>query len=186
MSSGMDQTRSDRLVALCHRRWAIPALAALHRDRGSKFVTLQRRLGSSQGAMRDALDHLIDLGYVRRPGGRGHPLRPEYELTNAGLKIGEGCEDLQTAIDRAGVADTCAKKWSLPVIDAVNGQSQARFGDVRGSLTSITDRALSMALRTLDEAALVTRRVVDQFPPVPVYLLTPECRPISRVLRSSF
>jgi len=172
-------------VALCHRRWAIPALAELHTGKGAKFVTLHRRLGSSPGAMRDALDHLIELGYVQRPGGRGHPLRPEYELTAIGMPVGEACIGLSRAIERTDTADVCARKWSLPVIDTIRrNDDDARFGDLRSTLCTITDRALAQSLRLLDGASLIRREVLDAFPPTPVYALGKRSHPLAGALES--
>ena len=46
-------------------------------------MELQRRLDVTRDSLRRALDALIALGYVRRNEGYGHPLRPEYLITDA-------------------------------------------------------------------------------------------------------
>ena len=66
---------SRRLAALTKHRHAIPIMALLHRGQGAKFVTLVNRTGGSRAAVRQALDHLMSLGWVQRPPGHGHPLR---------------------------------------------------------------------------------------------------------------
>ena len=43
------------LVALFHNRWSVPILAELHRQRGSRFVTLSRTLGLSRESLRRTL-----------------------------------------------------------------------------------------------------------------------------------
>ena len=79
--------RIDRLTALFRRRWACPVIAELHRSDGAKFVTLVNRLGSNPAAMRTTLDDLLELGWIRRNPGYGHPMRPEYLLTAHGERI---------------------------------------------------------------------------------------------------
>src|SRR5215213_11761735 len=72
------------LIALFHHRWAPPALAELARRDGVRFVELQNRLGVGRESLRRALDALLELGYARRNPGYGHPLRPEYLVTEPG------------------------------------------------------------------------------------------------------
>src|SRR3954467_4738348 len=74
------------LIELFHHRWAPPALALLAERDGARFVELQRKLGVGRESLRRALDALLELGLVRRNEGYGHPLRPEYLLTRAGLE----------------------------------------------------------------------------------------------------
>ena len=89
---------AQRLAELFHRRWAVPILAELHRDRGAKFVTLAYRLSASQTAVRQTLDELIQRGFVRRNSGYGHPLRPEYLLTSRGDRLAPECTTLHDAL----------------------------------------------------------------------------------------
>src|ERR1700742_3786009 len=79
---------TESLIALFHHRWAPPALALLADRGGARFVELQRKLDVGRESLRRALDALIELGYVRRNPGYGHPLRPEYVITAAGRKAG--------------------------------------------------------------------------------------------------
>ncbi len=78
--------------------------------------------------------------------------------------------------------DVCLRKWSLPVVLAT-GSKPARFGAIRECLGPITDRALTLALRDLDEAGLLTRRVIDSYPPTPQYQLAAKTRPLLPILR---
>src|SRR5262245_41080710 len=95
--------RIDRLTSLFRRRWGCPIIAELHRSDGAKFVALVHKLQSNPGAMRQSLDELIELGWVRRNPGYGHPLRPEYLLTRSGEKIAPACADLDAAIHSLSV-----------------------------------------------------------------------------------
>jgi DNA-binding HxlR family transcriptional regulator len=172
--------RVDRLVVLLHRRWAVPVLGELHRGHGAKFVTLVKRLGASREAVRLTLADLIGHGWVRRNPGYGHPLRPEYVLTASGARIAPACARLIAALRRLRAEAIGLRKWSLPVLGLLRGGA-ARFGALRAGLP-ITDRALAQALKGLEEAGLVERRVVDDYPPHPLYRLTPRGRRVAPLL----
>src|SRR3954467_10707338 len=100
------------LIALFHHRWAPPALALLDDREGARFVELQRKLEVGRESLRRALDALIELGYVRRNTGYGHPLRPEYVITPAGRDLADGARRASTAATR----ETLLRKWSVPVL----------------------------------------------------------------------
>lgn len=164
--------RLDRLAALFHRRWACPALAQLHRDQGAKFVTLVNALGASAGAMRQTIDELIDLGWVRRNPGYGHPLRPEYILTRRGERLAPACDRLDRAMRSIAVQDIALRKWSMPTLYVV-GEGPTRFRRVVEALPGITDRAVSLALKDLASAEMITRRVLEGPPPGSAYGAAP-------------
>jgi DNA-binding HxlR family transcriptional regulator len=159
------------LVALFHNRWSVPILAELHRQRGSRFVTLARTLGMSRESLRRTLAALIQSGLVGRNPGYGHPLRPEYVLTRAGERIGAASEPLVEEVRRGGLQGVAFKKWSMPVVLALTARPQ-RFSELRELLEGVSPRALTLALKELEEARLVDRRVTDDYPPATVYRLT--------------
>src|SRR5215813_4695568 len=152
---------TESLIALFHHRWAPPALALLDDRSGARFVELQRTLDVGRESLRRALDALIELGLVRRNPGYGHPLRPEYVLTPDGEEAASRCARLLAAVDDE--ADVILRKWSLPVLVALRGN--ARFSELREALPGITARALALALKDLERAGLVTRRVEETYPP---------------------
>jgi DNA-binding HxlR family transcriptional regulator len=170
------------LVALFHNRWSVPILAELHRQRGSRFVTLARTLGMSRESLRRTLAALIDGGLVGRNPGYGHPLRPEYVLTRAGEALAHGCSPLVEELRRSGLEDVGLKKWSMPVVFAL-AEGPQRFSELRDLLTGISPRALALALKDLEAAGLVDRRVTDDYPPATVYRLTGSGRPFAALLR---
>ncbi len=176
-----EMERIEQLIALFHRRWACPVLAELARTEGAKFVTLVHKLESSPGAMREALDTLIDLDWIRRNPGYGHPMRPEYILTRRGEKLAPVCLRLEGALGDLGARAVARRKWSMPVLHAV-GEGPTRFSEIPRLLTGITDRALSIALRDLSGAAVVARHVLDSRPPVSAYAATPSGRKIVPIL----
>jgi len=159
------------LVALFHNRWSVPILAELHRQRGSRFVALTRTLGMSRESLRRTLAALIDGGLVGRNPGYGHPLRPEYVLTSSGERIAAACRPVVERLRTGGLEDVALKKWSMPVVFAL-GEGPVRFSELREALEGISPRALTLALKDLEGAGLVDRRVTDDYPPATIYRLT--------------
>ena len=165
--------RSDiaMLLALVHRRWAIPVLAELRRSRGAKFVTLAARLGVGRSTLARTLEALIAAGLVARNPGYGHPLRPEYILTRAGASLAPACADLLAALDSLVLRDLALRKWTMPVLLAIRSGAE-RFSELKRTLPGVTDRALALALRQMEAAGLIAREVHAGYPPAPIYALS--------------
>lgn len=157
---------TDELIELFHHRWAAPVLGLLAERGGARFVELQRRLDVGRESLRRALDTLIELGYVRRNEGYGHPLRPEYVLTPAG----RGAAPVAVRVLAAGDPDTLLRKWSVPVLAELG--AERRFSELRAALPGVTPRALALALRDLEAARLIKREVRPTRPPSTVYRAT--------------
>jgi DNA-binding HxlR family transcriptional regulator len=155
------------LVDLFHHRWAAPALALLDQRGGARFVELQRKLGVTRDSLRRALDALIELGYVRRNEGYGHPLRPEYLITGPGRDVAS----LAARVSASRARETLLRKWSVPVLASLD--EPRRFSEIRARLAEVTPRALALALRDLEDAGLVRRDVRPTRPPSTVYRVTP-------------
>jgi DNA-binding HxlR family transcriptional regulator len=152
------------LIALFHHRWSAPVLAELLRQKGSRFVTLGNTLGVGRESLKRTLGSLIDLGLVARNPGYGHPLRPEYVLTPRGHRVAGRCAKLLEALN--GGAEMALRKWSLPVLVALRRPS--RFSELQAALPGVTARALALALKDLQAAGLVERRIADASPPTAV------------------
>jgi DNA-binding HxlR family transcriptional regulator len=165
----------DELVALFHNRWSAPVLAELARQKGSRFAALSGTLGVGRESLRRALDSLLELGLVARNPGYGHPLRPEYVLTERGKDVAARCAELLELSDD----DVLLRKWSLPVIAAL--ERPARFSELKAALPGVTPRALALALKELRAADLVARRVEDAYPPTAIYAATPRARRLAQV-----
>jgi DNA-binding HxlR family transcriptional regulator len=157
---------TEHLVELFHHRWAAPALALLDERGGATFVELQRRLGVTRESLRRALDSLIELDYVRRNEGYGHPLRPEYLVTDAGRNASR----LAARVTTSRARETLLRKWSVPVLASLD--EPRRFSELRATLPSVTPRALALALRDLEGAGLVRRDVLPTRPPSTMYRAT--------------
>jgi DNA-binding HxlR family transcriptional regulator len=157
------------VTELTRYRWCVPVMAELLRSEGSKFVTLVRRLGASDKAIRQALDYLIDCGWVVRNPGYGHPWRPEYILTSEGARIAEQCSAILSSLGPA--SNVALERWALPLLLCL-ADGPLRHAALRRAATPITPRALTLSLAELIDAGLVTRTVKSTTPPSVEYALT--------------
>jgi DNA-binding HxlR family transcriptional regulator len=171
----------SRFISLFHRRWTVPVLVELLRTRGSKFVTLHHRLGVSRAILRATLDDLIADGWVQRNPGHGHPMRPEYVLTEAGRQLAPGSGRLLETVRRLDIEPIAFRKWTMPVT-WVLGAEPHRFGELRGELPGISPRALTLSLKDMEGGGLVHREVYEDYPPVTSYSLQRRARPLYRAL----
>ncbi len=169
-------------VNLFHRRWAIPVLAEIARDRGAKFVTLVKRLGVSRETLRATLDDLVAAGWVMRNPGYGHPMRPEYILTPKGEAMAPLPSRLVAQVRRLGIEPLAFKKWTMPVTYLL-GESPHRFSELRLQLPNVTPRALTLSLKDMRTAGLIQREVIDDYPPITSYRLDRRARPLWRALQ---
>ena len=173
---------SSNIIRLFHHRWVPPILAELHRSRGSRFVALVHRLGVGRETLARTLGVLVEDDLVARNPGYGHPLRPEYVLTEAGFRVAPSCVELLQILERLDAADPGLKKWSMPVAAALAGEERRRFSDMQQALPGVSGRALAFALKDLIRAGLVERTVLEDYPPATLYRLTPRARLLRPIL----
>lgn len=76
-----------------------------------------------------------------------------------------GCP-IRNVLARIGV------KWSLLVVWTLNGAATMRFGELMRALPDISQKMLTVTLRTLEEDGLVSRRIYPEIPPRVEYALT--------------
>jgi len=145
-------------------------LAAFDDRPGLRFAELQVALPASRQPLRDALLDLVEAGIVRRKGGYGHPLRPEYLVAASGERLAAAAALLRRRGEDEGLEPLLARKWSLPVLAALMNGPQ-RFGDLARVLINPAPRALALALRHLEAADLIDRHVDDGRPPRAHYSL---------------
>lgn len=150
-------------------RYGLPVMAELSRAQGCKFVTLIRRLNASDRAIRQSLDHLIEIGWVMPNPGYGHPMRPEYILTEEGERIGARAERVWSELQETGIA---LERWPLLLLAQIEG-GKCRFSELKQACAPISPRALTLALKRLVEAGLINRKVTEGFPPATEYEVTP-------------
>ncbi|WP_338426795.1 winged helix-turn-helix transcriptional regulator [Sphingopyxis kveilinensis] len=159
------------LVQLGSHRWLVPLLADLAAHRGARFVELVHRLGLSRDSLTRTLDAAVTIGWVRRNPGHGHPLRPEYILTEAGAVAAARAATIAEAQSAVGLPAGAATRWSLPIVAGI-GAGHDRFNALSRLLAPATPRALSQGLTALGEHGLVRREVLDMRPPASRYDLT--------------
>ena len=86
---------------------------------------------------------------------------------------GADCQKVRTVLDRVG------EKWSILTIRML-GERPYRFNELRRTLDGITQRMLTLTLRSLERDGLVTRTVTATIPPSVEYGLTPLGRSLRR------
>lgn len=158
------------LRALGGNRWTVPVMALLSRDEGARFAVIARAFALSHNSLTRCLAYLRETGWVIPNPGHGHPLRPEYLLSEAGKPVGALCERLQVQREKLELAAADLPRWSLPVVAGL--PDWTRFGELQTRLAPVTPRALSQTLQAMIGQDLVKRRLEDRFPPVALYGLT--------------
>src|SRR5690606_13262506 len=168
----MPSTMPDPLLLqLGSHRWLIPLLADLAAHKGARFVELIHRLGLSRDSCARTLEAAQAIGWARRNPGHGHPLRPEYILTEAGAAAAARAATIAEAHRALGLPPGGATRWGLPLVAGI-GAGHDRFNALSRLLAPATPRALSQGLSALGRPGLVTREVVDLRPPASRYDLT--------------
>ncbi|MEL6751964.1 MAG: winged helix-turn-helix transcriptional regulator [Pseudomonadota bacterium] len=153
----------NQFVNLCSRAWAIPALGLIAAGVPARVSPLASKAGAGRAAMASSVAHLVDMGLLRRNPGHGHPLRPEFQLTEEGRRIVEWAGGLQELLDDEAARATARLSWSLPVM----GQSRRhhRFNELAASLHPVTDRALAQSLSRLQNVGWLARSVEAEVRP---------------------
>lgn len=168
----MPSTASDPvLIQLGSHRWLVPLLADLAAHKGARFVELIHRLGLSRDSLTRTLEAAATIGWVARNSGHGHPLRPEYILTEAAAAAAARAATISEAQAAIDLPPGAATRWGLPLVVGI-GAGHDRFNALSRLLTPATPRALSQGLTALGKHGLVTREILDMRPPASRYDLT--------------
>ena len=157
----------ELFVNTTSRAWAIPILSSLHAGTAGRQAPLLAATGASRTAFAQSMTHLISIGLMERNPGYGHPLRPEFRLTELGVSAAAIAHKIQSVTAKED-QDLLRRSWTLPVLTAIHQPSH--FNDVKRNLRTITDRALSQSLKTMEARHWVLRSV-DQAarPPRSIY-----------------
>lgn len=67
-------------------------------------------------------------------------------------------------------------KWSMLVLVTLDANGTMRFGEILKAIGDVSQRMLTVTLRTLEADGLVTRKVYPEVPPRVEYALTPTGR----------
>lgn len=149
------------------RAWAIPILSNLHAGVAGRQAPLLAATGASRTAFAQSMEHLISIGLLERNPGYGHPLRPEFRLTKLGISAAAIANRIQS-LTADEDQDLLRRSWTLPVLTTIHRPSH--FNDIKRNLPTITDRALSQSLKTLEVRNWVQRNVDEAArPPRAIY-----------------
>jgi DNA-binding HxlR family transcriptional regulator len=159
----------DELVALGKYRWAVPLLADLAAHKGGRFVELLHRLKIARESLTRTLEGCMATGWVIHNPGHGHPLRPEYILTEVGQRI--AAASMQIEVAHRHIGPVMLTRWSLPIIHRID-RGAHRFNAIGQGIAAANPRGLTLSLKSLVGQSLVARTVVEDYPPVPEYALT--------------
>ena len=64
-------------------------------------------------------------------------------------------------------------KWSIYTILTLGKQEKLRFNELKNQISGVSQRMLTVTLRSLEEDGLVSRQVYPEIPPRVEYSLTP-------------
>lgn len=172
--------RSRKNHNVFHFRWSVPILSEIYDREGARFITLLYRLGISRSVLSSTLDKLISGGFIIRNPGYGHPLRPEYLLTEKGNRIAPFCQEIMNHVKGNKAERLVHSRWAFRIL-LLMSQKVIRFSELKSRLTPITPRALSEELKRLGTEGYISRKVIDDYPPTSLYKLTPKSDPFTAV-----
>jgi DNA-binding HxlR family transcriptional regulator len=157
----------ETFVNITSRAWALPILSTLHVGVPGRQATLLTATGASRTAFAQSMDHLIKIGMLERNPGYGHPLRPEFRLTQLGSTAAAIAHQIQ-GVTADEDQDLLRRSWTVPVLTSLHTSSH--FNEIKRSLPTITDRALSQSLRSMENRNWVRRSVNEAArPPRSIY-----------------
>ena len=156
------------LVNISSRAWSLNILAALAAGTPGRQAALLDVTGAGRTAFAASLAHLIEMQLIERNPGHGHPLRPEFRLTAEGKAVAPVALKITGLVRDPSEAALIRRAWTVPIL-AVTGRPRY-FGEIRRDLWDVSDRTLSISLRSLENRTLLRRHVdVTGRPPRPTY-----------------
>lgn len=171
----------DLLVQLGRQRWAVALIALLAERKGGRFIELLNTLQTNRESLSRTLEGCIEAGWVMRNPGHGHPLRPEYILTENGWRIAGVCQSIEETRRQIGLTPTSLTRWSLPIVHRIDWGAK-RFNAISGGIIGANPRALTQSLKSLVGQRLVSRTVIDDYPPVPEYWLSDDGQKLAKAM----
>lgn len=158
----------------------MPILSSFYDGVPGRQATLLKATGASRSSFAQSMTHLIDIGLIERNPGHGHPLRPEFRMTPSGKKAAEIANIIYACVGKDD-HDLLRLSWSLPVLAALH--SNSHFNEIKRSLPTITDRALSKSLQSLEQRGWIKRSVCEKSrPPRSLYSSINTGNVISRLI----
>lgn len=158
----------ETIIRVTSRAWSLEILSLMFDGTPGRQAPLLSASGASRTAFTQSLHHLIDLELMERNPGHGHPLRPEYRLTHAGVEVAAIANKIKMLTPLNTRNAIIRRAWIIPVL-AVS-QKPRYFSEIKSDLSSVTDRALSQTLQQLQANQWLKRDVdIEQSPPRPLY-----------------
>ncbi len=156
------------LVKLTSRAWSLNILSLMHDGTPGRQASLLAATAASRTAFAASLENLVSLGFIERNPDHGHPLRPEFRLTDQGKIAAQVAKRIVSLVPSDEEFTLLRRSWTVPVLALI--EEPQRFSHLRTSLISITDRALSGTLQQLEERQWVDRHLVTSVrTPYPIY-----------------
>ena len=159
----------NQIVKVSAKSWALKILALMHNGVPGRQAPLLAATTAGRTAFGQSLQYLVEIGMLERNPGHGHPLRPEFRLTEAGTQAASMAAAVLALVeeDESGFA-LMRKTWTLPILSVL--KEQKRFSEIKSLLPAITDRALSQALLQVEEKGWLNRDIVlEGRHPFPIY-----------------
>ena len=99
------------------------------------------------------------------------------DVTNVDNQTGKACGNLKNfhRNENCPIRDVLARlgsKWSMLVLVTLHANGVMRFGEIQKTIADISQRMLTVTLRSLEEDGMVERRVYAEVPPRVEYDLT--------------
>ncbi|MES0884592.1 winged helix-turn-helix transcriptional regulator [Roseibium sp. SCP14] len=156
------------LVKLTSKAWSLKILALLHSGVPGRQAPLLAATNASRSSFASSLDHLVQLGLLERNPGHGHPLRPEFRLTEKGVVVAAMASRVVELAPDEDAFTVIRRSWAVPILAVT--ETPKRFSIIRSGLGAITDRALSKSLGILEERDWLKREIdVSNRSPYPTY-----------------
>jgi len=105
-------------VNVTSRSWALPILSAMDSGVAGRQAALLTAIGASRSAFVQSMDHLCTMGLMERNPGHGHPLRPEFRLTQSGAAAAAIAAKIQS-VSEEGDQILLRRSWTLPVLTSL-------------------------------------------------------------------
>jgi DNA-binding HxlR family transcriptional regulator len=92
----------------------------------------------------------------------------EYDMIKESLKKFEIADDcpVRDVLDRIG------DKWSILVVSILGESGTLRFNEINSIIGTISQKMLTVTLKTLEADGLISRKIYPQVPPRVEYTLT--------------
>lgn len=159
------------LVKLTSRAWSLNILALLHQGVPGRQAPLLAATSASRTSFTASLRHLAQLGLLERNPGHGHPLRPEFRLTESGIAVAETADRIVMAVPDDEEFALLRRSWTVPILALTD--MPRRFSGIKSDLAPITDRALSTSLYQLEAREWLQRDIdTSKRVPFPTYHAT--------------